>query len=154
MRFPVRMLFPLLCLLVISTSDAAKRTVIKTPNAPAAIGPYSQAILMELKSGDKLLSAAGQIGLGPSTGKIVPGGIIPEAHQAMNNVQSIVQAASGFSMNDVTECTVLMVNLTEYSAFNNVYAKYFNSEPPARAAVEVVRLPMDARVEVKCSAAK
>ena len=71
----------------------------------------------------------------------------------MNNVQAIIQSVSGASMTDVYECTVLMANLTEYSTFNAVYAKYFGSEPPARAAVEVARLPLDARVEVKCSAA-
>eukprot|EP00325_Prymnesiales_sp_UTEX-LB-985_P032720 CAMPEP_0174731816 /NCGR_PEP_ID=MMETSP1094-20130205/58222_1 /TAXON_ID=156173 /ORGANISM="Chrysochromulina brevifilum, Strain UTEX LB 985" /LENGTH=149 /DNA_ID=CAMNT_0015934237 /DNA_START=82 /DNA_END=531 /DNA_ORIENTATION=- len=132
---------------------ALKRTVVVTPNAPAAIGPYSQAVLTTFASGERLVSAAGQIGLDPNTGKLVPGGIIYESQQAMNNVQAIVQAVPGFSMNDVNECTCFMANLTEYSDFNAVYAKYFDSEPPARAAVEVAKLPLGARVEVKCSAA-
>lgn len=145
-----------ICLLAAFAAPVAvalKRTTIATPNAPAAIGPYSQAILTTLASGERLVSAAGQIGLDPSTGKLVPGGISNEARQAMNNIEAIVQAVPGITMNDVTECTVFMANLTEYALFNAVYARYFDSEPPARAAVEVARLPLDARCEVKCSAA-
>ena len=128
------------------------RAVIQTPNAPKAIGPYSQGILTTFASGERLVAAAGQIGIDPQTGTLSPGGITNEAHQAMNNVQAIVQSVPGVHMADVTECTVLMANLTEYAAFNDVYAAYFGSQPPARAAVEVARLPLDARVEVKCSA--
>ena len=62
------------------------RSIIKTPNAPGAIGPYSQGVVLELASGERLISAAGQIGLDPASGRIVPGGIVNEAHQAMNNV--------------------------------------------------------------------
>ena len=71
----------------------------------------------------------------------------------MNNVQAIIQSVPGFSMADIYECSVLMANLTEYGVFNGVYAKYFSSEAPARAAYQVAALPKDARVEVKCSAA-
>ena len=71
----------------------------------------------------------------------------------MSNVQAIIQSVAGATMAHVYECTVLMANLTEYAAFNTIYAKYFTSEPPARAAFQVAALPKDARVEVKCSAA-
>ena len=122
-----------------------------------------------------------QSAINPATGKLVPGGIAYEAPRAMDNVQAIVQSVAGFTMHDVTECVVLMANISEYGAFNAVYAKYFDAEPPARAAVEVARrasagdrtrsvhipcplltvklrsldraVPLDARVEVKCSAA-
>merc|ERR1740130_276061 len=141
-----------LLLAVLSLTAAVQRSAIKTPNAPGAIGPYSQGILLTLKSGERMIHAAGQIGLDPSTGALAPGGIEAEGHQAMNNVQAIITSVPGALMSDVYECTVLMANLTEYAAFNVVYAKYFGDEPPARAAYQVAQLPKEARVEVKCSA--
>ena len=143
----------MLLIAMMHCATCVKRSVINTSDAPAAIGPYSQGILVTLSSGDRLVHAAGQIGLNPRTGKLVAGGIAQEARQAMNNVEAIIRATSGVTMQDVTDCVVLMANLTEYAAFNNVYAEYFGSEPPARAAVEVAKLPLDARVEVKCNAA-
>ena len=134
-----------LLLLAAPLAVGITRTVIQTPNAPKAIGPYSQGVLTTFASGERLVAAAGQIGIDPQTGALSPGGITNEAHQAMNNVQAIVQSVPGVHMTDVTECTVLMANLTEYGAFNDVYAKYFDNEPPARAAVEVARLPRCAR---------
>ena len=134
-------------------SAKVQRSAIVTPNAPKAIGPYSQGILLTLGSGERLVHAAGQIGMDPRTGSLVPGGIEREAHQALNNVEAVITAVPGATMHDVFECTVFMANLTEYSAFNSVYATYFTAEAPARAAVEVAQLPKDARVEIKCSAA-
>ncbi len=145
--------FVSLILLSFALATALKKTVIQTPNAPKAIGPYSQGIVLEMQSGERLISAAGQIGLDPQSGTLVPGGITNEAHQAMNNVEAIITAVPGAKMNDVHECFVLLANLTEYDAFNDVYRTYFSTDPPARAAYEVSRLPKDARVEVKCSAA-
>ena len=142
-----------LFLAALSAADALKRTAIKTPNAPGAIGPYSQGILITLASGERMIHAAGQIGLDPKTGALAPGGIVKEGQQAMDNVEAIIQSVPGASMGDVYECAVLMANLTEYAAFNVVYAKYFSDEPPARAAYQVAQLPKGARVEVKCSAA-
>lgn len=145
----------LITIVIFSLAFAAalKKTAIQTPNAPKAIGPYSQGILLEMQSGERLISAAGQIGLDPQTGSLVPGGIAKEAKQAMNNVEAIITAVPGASMEDIHECFVLLSNLTDYDAFNDVYKTYFSTDPPARAAYEVSRLPKDARVEIKCSAA-
>merc|ERR1712195_225952 len=141
-----------LLLAAVSASFALNRSVIATPNAPGAIVPYAQGQLLTLASGERMIHAAGQIGLDPSTGALAPGGITGQAPQAMNNVQAIIESVPGASMADVYECTVLMANLTEYAAFNLVYAKYFQPPYPARAAYQVAQLPKEARVEVKCSA--
>ena len=140
----------------IADGSAARgsRTVIATPFAPKAIGPYSQGILITLLSGERIIHAAGQIGIDPRTGKLVSGGISVEAVQVMHNVEAVIMAVPGATLHDITDCTVLMANLTEYAEFNSIYAHFFDSEEaPARAAVEVAKLPLDARVEVKCSAA-
>ena len=136
--------------LALGITDAAKRSVISTPDAPAAIGPYSQAIAIDY-TGGRHIHAAGQIGLDPATGELVPGGIANESQRAMTNVQNIMKKG-GASMDNVTECTVLLADLGEYAAFNDVYAKFFKDEPPARAAFQVVALPKGARTEVKCAA--
>ena len=133
-----------------SVTDAAKRSVISTPDAPAAIGPYSQAIAIDY-TGGRHIHAAGQIGMDPATGELVAGGIVNESKRAMTNVQNIMKKG-GASMDNVTECTVLLADLGEYSAFNDVYATFFQDEPPARAAFQVVALPKGARTEVKCAA--
>ena len=128
----------------------SSRTRVQTDKAPAAIGPYSQAIAIDY-TGGRHIHAAGQIGLDPATGELVPGGIANESQRAMTNVQNIMKKG-GASMDNVTECTVLLADLGEYAAFNDVYAKFFKDEPPARAAFQVVALPKGARTEVKCAA--
>ena len=115
------------------------------------LSPLPQAIAIDLRSGERHIHAAGQIGLDPATGELVPGGIANESKRAMTNVANIMKAARA-SMDDVTECTVLLADLGEYGAFNTEYAKWFADEPPARAAFQVVMLPKGARTEVKCAA--
>lgn len=142
-----------LCVVIADSeySVSLKRTTISTPKAPAAIGPYSQAIAID-SAGIRQLYIAGQIGLSPPTGKIVPGGISNETRRVMTNIAAIVDAAGG-KMSDIVECNVLMADLNEYAAFNVEYAKVFDADnAPARAAYQVVALPKDARAEVKCSA--
>ena len=134
-------------------AESIERTVISTENAPKAIGPYSQGILTTFASGEKILQAAGQIGLDPKTGRVVSGGIQAQARQTMENIKAIVTAA-GASMKDVLECTVLMEDLADYASLNEVYATYFDeTNAPARAAFQVVALPANASCEIKCSAA-
>eukprot|EP01060_Flectonema_neradi_P010653 TRINITY_DN1773_c0_g2_i1.p1 TRINITY_DN1773_c0_g2~~TRINITY_DN1773_c0_g2_i1.p1 ORF type:complete len:403 (+),score=91.55 TRINITY_DN1773_c0_g2_i1:55-1263(+) len=128
----------------------ATRTVIATPDAPAAIGPYSQGIEIS-RDGWTTAFLAGQIGLDPKTGSLVPGGIKAEAKQAMDNIKAIATSAN-VTMNDIVSCDCLMADLTEYADFNTIYAEYFSTTPPTRAAVQVVALPKNARVEVKCTA--
>ena len=128
------------------------KTVISTPDAPGALGPYSQGIMMTNDNGEAVIYAAGQIGLDPKTGSLVEGGIETETKQLMENIKAILSAA-GATMEDILECNCLMADLAEYDAFNKVYALYFDEEEaPARAAFQVVLLPKGARAEVKCTA--
>ncbi len=121
-----------------------KKTV-STPEAPAAIGPYAQAI----RVGD-LLFVSGQIPVDPATGNI-PEGITAQAQQSLSNLQAIVKAA-GLTLADVVKTTVFLSDMNEFQAMNAVYASFFATEPPARSTVEVARLPKDVRVEIECIA--
>ncbi|MCH4167472.1 MAG: RidA family protein [Megasphaera sp.] len=117
--------------------------VISTTKAPGAVGPYSQAI----KAGD-FLFASGQIPINPEKGKIVGGGIAAQAEQSMKNVGAILEAA-GLSYDDVVKTTVYLTNMNFFGAVNEVYAKYFQKNLPARSCVEISKLPKDVFVEVE-----
>jgi 2-iminobutanoate/2-iminopropanoate deaminase len=124
------------------TRPTSPLSVVSTAGAPAAIGPYSQAI----RTGS-LLFVSGQIPLDPATGQIVDGGIEPQTRQVLHNLNAILSAA-GASMADVVKTTVYLVDLSEFAAMNAVYAAAVQDPPPARATVQVSRLPRDARVEI------
>ena len=125
------------------------REVIATPDAPEAIGPYSQAIKM-----GNTIYCAGQIGLDPSTRQMVEGGIEAETHRVMQNLQAVL-SAGGFDMGDIVQAQVFLADLNDYGTMNAIYATYFEGHtPPARAAVQVARLPLDARVEIMMTAVK
>jgi 2-iminobutanoate/2-iminopropanoate deaminase len=119
------------------------REAISTPGAPAAIGPYSQAI----KSGN-LLFLSGQIPLDPVTGSIVPGGIEDQTRQVFTNIEAILKAA-GASFDAVVSATVYVADMNDFAKVNAIYATYFSSPAPARATVQVARLPKDALVEIQ-----
>jgi 2-iminobutanoate/2-iminopropanoate deaminase len=119
------------------------RTVISTAAAPAAIGPYSQAI----RTGN-LLFVSGQIPLDPATGQVVDGDIRAQTRQVLKNLAAILEAA-GSSLGAVVKTTVYLRDLGEFAAMNEVYAEFFRDQPPARATVEVARLPRDAAVEIE-----
>ena len=122
------------------------RRVISTPNAPQALGPYSQAI----RSGE-LIFCAGQAGLDPATGKLVEGGIQEQTRRVLQNLSAALEAA-GSSLSRVVKTTVFMVNLDEFKSMNEVYAEFFPSAPPARSTVQVSRLPAGAAVEIEAIA--
>ena len=124
-----------------SESNGLKK-VIATDQAPKAIGPYSQAILV-----DGTLYLAGQIALDPSSGKLVEGGIEVQTRRVMQNLNAVLDAA-GYQFDDVVQTQVFLSNLNHYKAMNLVYATYFEERPPARAVVEVARIPRDALVEI------
>ena len=130
-----------------TTSEKTKK-VISTEKAPKAIGPYSQAIMV-----DDVLYLAGQIALDPQSGQLVEGGIEIQTHRVMQNLNAVLEAA-GFSLNDVVQTQVFLSDLNHYSAMNAVYAKYFEESPPARAVVEAARIPRDALVEIMMVAQK
>src|SRR5262245_16618514 len=118
------------------------RRVIQTAQAPTPIGPYSQGVV-----NPPLLFTAGQVGIDPSTGKVVEGGIEAETRQALRNLKAIVEAAGG-SMEDVVKTTVFLTDMREFVAFNAVYSEFFPRRAPARTTVAVAALPAGARVEI------
>ncbi len=118
------------------------KKIISTDQAPAAIGPYSQAI----QYGD-LLFVSGQIAINPETGEIVEGDIEIQTKQVMENLQAIIQEA-GTSLQNVLKCSCFLKDMEDFVRFNAVYNSYFAESLPARETVEVGRLPKDVRVEV------
>lgn len=120
--------------------------VIQTDQAPAAIGPYSQAIKV-----DKWLFVSGQIGLNPKTGELVGGDFKEQARQVLENVKSIL-SAGGCSMADVVSAEVFLTDMGQFAAFNEIYQQFFGDHKPTRAVVEVKGLPRGASVEMKCMA--
>ncbi|KIK02087.1 hypothetical protein K443DRAFT_97468 [Laccaria amethystina LaAM-08-1] len=121
-------------------------SVVSTPQAPAAIGPYSQAI----KVGD-LLFCSGCIPLDASTMQVVEGGVVPQTEQALKNLKAVVEAG-GSELGKVAKTTVFLKSMDDFVAVNGVYAEFFGEHKPARSAVEVARLPKDVLVEVECIA--
>jgi 2-iminobutanoate/2-iminopropanoate deaminase len=122
------------------------KIAVSTKEAPAAIGPYSQAIQV----GD-LLFASGQIGLDPATGQIVPGGIVEQTIRALENMKAVLTQA-GLDIAHVVKTTVFLKTMTDFAAMNEIYAKYLAPEgviPPARSTVAVAGLPKDALVEIE-----
>lgn len=121
---------------------------IHTNNAPAAIGPYSQAIEV-----NGFVFASGQIPIDPSTGNIVEGGIREQTRQALTNASKIMEEA-GLTLANVIKTTVFMADMNDFAAMNEVYASFFKEPYPARSAVAVKTLPKNVLVEVECIAAK
>nr|WP_299201886.1 RidA family protein [uncultured Brumimicrobium sp.] len=122
------------------------KKVITIPNAPAPIGPYSQAILK-----DNTLYVSGQIPLDPKTGELQLDSIQQATQQVMENIKALVETA-GLSMKDIVKCSIFLKTMDDFAAVNEVYASYFQSEPPARETVAVRQLPLDVPVEISCIA--
>ena len=124
------------------------KKIISTNNAPAAIGPYSQAVL----SGDTLY-CSGQIAINPKNGELITNNIEEETTQVMNNISAIlIEANMVFS--DVVKCTIYMRDMQQYGTINKIYSLFFNGNPPAREAVEVSMLPKNVNVEISIIAKK
>jgi 2-iminobutanoate/2-iminopropanoate deaminase len=123
-----------------------ERTTIATEYAPAAIGPYAQAIA----AGD-LVFCSGQIPLDPTTNQIVEGGIEIQTRRVLDNLAAVLQAA-GSSLEQVVKTTIFLADMNDFATVNGIYAEYFSSEPPARATVQVARLPRDVLVEIEAIA--
>jgi len=123
------------------------KTVINTNGAPQAIGPYSQAI-----KANGFLFVSGQIPLDPVSGQIVYGGVEVQTYQVLNNLKAIL-AHEGLSCDNVVKTTVFLDDMENFTLVNKVYAQYFTNEPPARACVQVSRLPRDVSVEIEVIAA-
>ena len=118
------------------------KSIVEAAAAPAAIGPYSQAI----RYGD-LLFVSGTLGMDPKTGEFAGAGIEAQAVQVLENLKAIV-TASGMTLGNVLKSTVFLRDMNDFATFNEIYARYFPSEPPARETVQVARLPRDAAIEI------
>ena len=118
------------------------KKIISTPHAPAAIGPYSQAVLA-----GGVLYTAGQIAIVPETGELDLSNITAETHQVMKNLESVLSAAE-MDLSNVAKCTIFLKDMNQYAEINAVYAQYFSDNPPAREAVQVSCLPKNVNVEI------
>lgn len=125
-----------------------QKKVIHTEDAPAAVGVYSQAIQV-----GNTLYLSGQIGLIPETRELAGDDLASQTHQTLQNIQEVLEAA-GFSLSDVVKSQVFLDDMNDYGAFNDIYIEYFPDDPPARAVVEVSRIPLDAKVEIMITAVK
>jgi reactive intermediate/imine deaminase len=142
-----RTLVGALALLATMSSGAAdKPQFLNSPRALKAGLPFSEAV----RAGD-FLYLSGQIGGDPATGKLAPGGIEPEARQALANIKHVLET-NGSSLNDVVKCTVFLADIAEWPAFNTVYREFFKQPFPARSAMAASGLAMNARVELECIA--
>jgi 2-iminobutanoate/2-iminopropanoate deaminase len=121
----------------------SERTVVSSPDAPPAIGPYSQGIAT-----GSFVFLSGQIPLVGNTGRIVQGMIKEQTEQVIINIKALL-ASQNLDLSDVVKATVFLANMTEFSAMNDVYTQHFTGTPPARSTVEVSRLPRDVRVEIE-----
>jgi len=123
--------------------------VVSTPKAPAAVGPYSPGITYD---GGKIVLLSGQIPLDPRTGQMVPGGAAEQTEQVLVNMRALLEAA-GSGMERVLKTTVFLLDMNDFAAMNEVYARHFPGIKPARSTVQVGRLPKDAKVEIEAVAA-
>jgi 2-iminobutanoate/2-iminopropanoate deaminase len=124
------------------------KSIINSKNAPAPIGPYSQAV-----KSNGTLYVSGQIAIDPVSGNMVLGDIVKETQQVMKNLKAIL-TESGMDFSNVVKCSIFVKDLNNFATINSVYGEYFTSEPPARETVEVSRLPKDVNVEISCIAVK
>jgi 2-iminobutanoate/2-iminopropanoate deaminase len=122
------------------------KKIISTNEAPAAIGPYSQAV----RSG-RFLFCSGQIPLDPKSGQIVPGDIDAQTRRVLNNIAAVLRA-EGATFEDVVKTTIFLTDLGDFQTVNEIYGSYFKNEPPARSTVQVAALPKGARVEIEVTA--
>ncbi|HEX2967167.1 MAG TPA: RidA family protein [Syntrophorhabdaceae bacterium] len=126
------------------------KEVIATKAAPAAIGPYSQAVRAP---GKEILFCSGQIAINPETGQMVAGPAEAQAQQVMKNLQAVIEAA-GFNMNDVVKTTIFLTDMESFASVNRIYESYFTGTFPARSTVEVSALPKGASVEIEAIACR
>ncbi len=123
------------------------KTPLQVDGAPGAIGPYSQAQVVRLHGGNKLVFTSGQVSLDPRTGELVAGGIAEQTEQVFRNLAAVLAGAS-LTMDDVVKTTVFLVDMADFAAMNEVYARQFTAAPPARTTVAVAGLPRGSRVEI------
>jgi 2-iminobutanoate/2-iminopropanoate deaminase len=124
------------------------KKIVKSENAPKAIGPYSQAVEV-----NGMLFVSGQLGINPATGKLVEGTIKEQTEQVLKNIGEILKEA-GYDFADIVKSTCFLSNMDDFKEMNEVYARFFSLNPPARAAFEVAKLPLGAMIEIETIAIK
>ena len=124
-----------------------QRSIVRTAHAPGAIGPYSQAVVVQIGEGKRMVFCSGQIALDPATGVIVEGDVVAQTRQALENLGAVLVAA-GASYAHVVRTTIFLADMDDFAAVNAVYGERFAYDPPARSTVQAARLPRDARVEI------
>ncbi len=129
------------------------RRTISSPRAPRAIGPYSQAVVTHHADDIQMLHAAGQIPIDPATGELVPGDVVAQAERVMENIAAVL-AEAGMDFPDIVKTTVFLVDLADFAAMNEVYARRFREAFPARSTIQVAALPKGSRIEVEVHAVK
>ena len=123
-----------------------QRNIVRTAQAPAAVGPYSQAVVVSV--GDKqMVFCSGQVGLDPATGAMVEGGVEEQTRRVLDNLGAVL-ASAGARFADVVKCTVYLQRMDDFKTVNAIYGERFMHDPPARATVEVAKLPLGALVEI------
>ncbi|GAB2997795.1 RidA family protein [Cyclobacterium sp. 1_MG-2023] len=122
------------------------KEIVNSPDAPAPIGPYSQAV-----KANGMLFVSGQIALDADSGELLNANITEETHAVMKNLDAILRA-SGLTFSNVVKCSIFVKNMADFSTINEAYGQYFKTNPPARETVEVSRLPKDVQVEISCIA--
>jgi 2-iminobutanoate/2-iminopropanoate deaminase len=129
-------------------NQSGMKRIISTTSAPGAIGPYSQAV-----EANGTLYISGQLGIDPATGKMVEGGVAEQTTRVLKNIRAILLAA-GYSLSDVVKSTVLLADMADFKAMNEVYSQFYTEDQPARAAFAVKALPLGALVEIETVAVR
>ncbi len=136
----------LAALAIVGNAQTTGKRAVESPDAPKAIGPYSQAIVA-----NGFIFTAGQVGADPKTGVLVEGGIEAQTEQVLKNIEAVLKAA-GSSLDDVVKTAVFLADLNDFAKMNEVYAKRFKTPFPARSTVQVARIPRDAKIEIEAVA--
>lgn len=131
------------------TTNFMNKTIISSPNAPKATGPFSQAVLDNFKY---RLELSGQIGINPESGTLVAGGVTAETEQTLNNIEAILKEV-GWGFKNIIKARIYLADIKNYAQVNEIYAKKFQDQPPSRIALSVKDLPLRALVEIECLAA-
>jgi 2-iminobutanoate/2-iminopropanoate deaminase len=127
------------------------KSTLNVPGAPKPVGPYNQAQVVRLHGGGRLVFTAGQVGLDPRTGKIVDGEVAEQTEQVLKNLAAVL-AGTGLTLADVVKTTVFLADMQDFKAMNEVYARHFVADHPARTTIAAAGLPLGARVEIEAVA--